>query len=395
MKKLFLIVIASLVVSLPANAAPLKQISVKSLTPLTTIGSVAEVSGVLIRGSEIVIFGSRDEKSYVRAIDQTGKELWSSELGPELNSIATAGTVDVSGNIWIAGSVSETVVAPNPAETLNPINPDGVSVSTSGKDIEFNTVAVWKIPVGISTPETFLNQQESAVLVNSIIADSSGTSLVGVIATEKGNAGFLMNTDTAGAFSDLVRIGSQATQLNSVLKGRDGVKTLFGSSGEVLGGKKLLGITDGIIMALNSKNEVTKVVRSSESKANRSWNTASSTYLLGGNVIKGSTTQSAVTKFSKTFAPLWTYRFNSTGSTFTAGSTRALIASTSTIQTLRGWVPKTARPLLLTFDAKGLITDAYSGPSKSTEVFGLIESKALGVVVLAISEQTISAFLAN
>ena len=279
MKKLFLIVIASLVVSLPANAAPLKQISVKSLTPLTTIGSVAEVSGVLIRGSEIVIFGSRDEKSYVRAIDQTGKELWSSELGPELNSIATAGTVDVSGNIWIAGSVSETVVAPTPVETLNPINPDGVSVSTSGKDIEFNTVAVWKIPVGISTPETFLNQQESAVLVNSIIADSSGTSLVGVIATERGNAGFLMNTDTAGAFSDLVRIGSQATQLNSVLKGRDGVKTLFGSSGEVLGGKKLLGITDGIIMALNSKNEVTKVVRSSESKANRSWNTASSTYL--------------------------------------------------------------------------------------------------------------------
>ena len=169
MKKLFLIVIASLVVSLPANAAPLKQISVKSLTPLTTIGSVAEVSGVLIRGSEIVIFGSRDEKSYVRAIDQNGKELWSSELGPELNSIATAGTVDVSGNIWIAGSVSETVVALTPVETLNPINPDGVSVSTSGKDIEFNTVAVWKIPVGISTPETFLNQQESAVLVNSII----------------------------------------------------------------------------------------------------------------------------------------------------------------------------------------------------------------------------------
>ena len=395
MKRLLIIVIASLVVSLPANAATLKQISVKSLTPLTTIGSVSDVSGVLTRGSEIVIYGSRDDKSYVRAMDSSGKELWSSELSPDLNTIATAGTVDSSGNIWIAGSASKTVIAPAPTETLNPINPDDLSATIIGKEIELNAVAVWKIPMGISTPETFLNQQESAVLVNSITSDGSGTSLVGVIATETGSAGFLMNTDAAGTYIDSIKIGSQATNINSVLRNKDGSKTLVGSSSEVLGGKKLLGLTDGIIMALDSKNEVTKVVRSSEVKAKRSWNTASSTYLLGGTVIKGSTTQSAVTKFSKTFAPQWTYRFNSTGSTYTAGSSRALIASTSTIQTLRGWVPKTARALLLTFNTKGLITEAYSGPSKSNEVFGLIESKELGVVVFAISEQTISAFLAN
>ncbi|CAB4855121.1 MAG: hypothetical protein F2786_00115 [Actinobacteria bacterium] len=395
MKRLLIIVIASLVVSLPANAATLKQISVKSLTPLTTIGSVSDVSGVLTRGSEIVIYGSRDDKSYVRAMDSSGKELWSSELSPDLNTIATAGTVDSSGNIWIAGSASKTVIAPAPTETLNPINPDDLSATIIGKEIELNAVAVWKIPMGISTPETFLNQQESAVLVNSITSDGSGTSLVGVIATETGSAGFLMSTDAAGTYIDSIKIGSQATNINSVLRNKDGSKTLVGSSSEVLGGKKLLGLTDGIIMALDSKNEVTKVVRSSEVKAKRSWNTASSTYLLGGTVIKGSTTQSAVTKFSKTFAPQWTYRFNSTGSTYTAGSSRALIASTSTIQTLRGWVPKTARALLLTFNTKGLITEAYSGPSKSNEVFGLIESKELGVVVFAISEQTISAFLAN
>ena len=393
MKKLLIIVIASLFVTLPANAATLKQISVKSLTPLTTIGSVSEVSGVITRGSEIILYGSKDEKSYVRAIDSSGKELWKYELSPELHSIATAGTIDSSGNIWIAGSASQTFMAP--VETLSPLNPDGVGANIGETSYEFDAVVLWKIPLELSTPVTFVNQQESSILINSVAADKNGVSIVGEIATKTGSAGFLINTDTAGTFTQLMKIGELATKLNSVLRNKDGSKTLFGSSSEALAGKKLLSITDGVIITIDSQNELIKVIRSSELKAKRSWNSASSVLLLGGSIIKGSITQSAVTKFSKTFVPQWTYKIDSTGFTYTTGTNRALISSTSPITTLRGWAPKSARAILLTFDLKGTISEAYSAPAKYNEVFGLIDSKDLGVIVLAVSDQTISAFSAK
>jgi len=392
-KKLLILFFASLVLCLPANASTTKQISVKSLTPLTTIGSVTDISGVLTRGSEIIIFGSRDDKSYVRAIDLSGKELWTFDLSPELHSIATAGSIDISGNIWIAGSASRTVNAP--AETLIPINPDGIVANNDESSYELNEVVLWKIPSELSSPITFINQQESAIMINSIATDANGASLVGEIATEKGSSGFLMNTDNAGTFSQLVKIGSQATNLNSILRNKDGSKTLFGASSDSLAGKKLLGITDGIIISLNSKNEISNIVRSSESKTKRSWNSASNSLLLGGSLIRGSITQSAITKFSKNYAPQWTYKFDSTGSTYTSGANRALISSTAAITPIRGWAPKSARVLLLTFDTKGTISEAFSAPTRFNEVFGLIDSKELGVLVTAVSEQTIVAFLAK
>ena len=393
MKKLLILFFASLVLCLPANASTTKQISVKSLTPLTTIGSVTDISGVLTRGSEIIIFGSRDDKSYVRAIDLSGKELWTFDLSPELHSIATAGSIDISGNIWIAGSASRTVNAP--AETLIPINPDGIVANNDESSYELNEVVLWKIPSELSSPITFINQQESAIMINSIATDTNGVSLVGEIATEKGSSGFLMNTDNAGTYSQLVKIGSLATKLNSILRNKDGSKTLFGASSDSLAGKKLLGITDGVIISVNSKNEISNIVRSSESKTKRSWNSASNSLLLGGSLIRGSITQSTITKFSKNYAPQWTYKFDSTGSTYTSGTNRALISSTAAILPIRGWAPKSARVLLLTFDTKGAISEAFSAPTRFNEVFGLIDSKELGVLVTAVSEQTIVAFLAK
>jgi hypothetical protein len=112
-------------------------------------------------------------------------------------------------------------------------------------------------------------------------------------------------------------------------------------------------------------------------------------------LIRGSITQSTITKFSKNYAPQWTYKFDSTGSTYTSGTNRALISSTAAIMPIRGWAPKSARVLLLTFDTKGTISEAFSAPTRFNEVFGLIDSKELGVLVTAVSEQTIVAFLAK
>jgi hypothetical protein len=159
-----------------------------------------------------------------------------------------------------------------------------------------------------------------------------------------------------------------------------------------LNGKKLVGISDGIIVKISKAGKVVSLVRSSAVKASRNWNSASSSLLLGGEIISPDKIESAVTKFSSSFAPLWNYRFASTGQAFTSGSTFAFFASTGQIPQLAKWKPKSARPIVLTFDSKGVITAASSAPSDQREALGLVISKTLGVLCVSASSETISIF---
>ena len=375
-------------------AAP-QQIAVKPLTFLTTLGTTSQVAGVLTKGSQIYIFGNTDNGPFIRAIDPSGKELWRVVLDSDQPAIATAGAIDGAGNIWVAGSTSLKSAVPTPAQSLAPINPDGelgvIQETTHGLD----AVALWEIPAGGTTPNLFTAKLQSEVLITAVAADKNGLTLAGVAATEKGSSGFFVNTNIAGEFMQSVRIGTQGTGINATVRHRDGSKTLIGNSAETLGGKKLAGISDGVIIKVDAKDVVTQIVRSSEAKANRSWDSASTSLLFGGSIIKGTQIQSAVTKFSTSYSPQWTARFASTGATFTFGTDRAFFASTSPISTLRAWAPKSARPLLLTFDTKGLISAAFSAPLRQSDVFGLIESKEIGLIALTTSEGVISAYVAK
>jgi hypothetical protein len=96
-------VLASLLISPVSHAAP-KKISVKPMKLLTTISSPEEVSGAVVSGTSIILFGTKSSKAYARAIDKAGKELWSLSLDQSAASIATAAAVDPAGDIWIAGA---------------------------------------------------------------------------------------------------------------------------------------------------------------------------------------------------------------------------------------------------------------------------------------------------
>lgn len=157
----------------------------------------------------------------------------------------------------------------------------------------------------------------------------------------------------------------------------DGSFTVAGSSSETLAGKKVAGLTDGVLIKISKAMKITNVVRSSAVKGKRIWNSASSNLLLGGEVVVSAKSETAITKFSSTFAPTWTYRFPSTGPAMTAGSTYAAFISTGATPQLN-WNPKAPTPLLLTFDAKGAIIAADSGPVGQKEVLGALVSKELG-----------------
>ena len=384
------VVLASLVIVPVSQAAP-KKISVKPMQLLTTIGTPDEVSGAVVSGKSIIIFGTKSSKAYARAIDRTGKELWNLTLDQSAASVATSAAVDSAGDIWIAGATPLALGLNPPASTAAPVNPDNAVIPPSVFIGDLQAVTIWKVSAAGALLFTNTLPTSSVLFPTAITVDKNGASVVGIIANEKGNAGFLANVDATGAFSKLLQIGAVSTTADAVARHGDGSFTVAGSSSETLGGKKVAGLTDGILVKISKALKITTVVRSSVTKGKRIWNSASNSLLLAGEVVAGGKTESAITKFSLAYAPSWSYRFASTGPTLSASATQAFFISTGAVAQLN-WNPKTPTPLLLTFDSKGLITAADSGPIGQKEVLGLLISKEFGVLALTSSAESVSIF---
>jgi hypothetical protein len=376
-----------------AHAAP-KKISVKPMALLTTIGTPEEVSGAVVSSTSIVVFGTKSAKAYARAVDATGKELWNLALDAGVASIATAAAVDPTGDIWIAGSTPVASQLPTPTPSPSPLNPDNAVIPASVLQGDLQVLTMWKVSAAGLLLATTSLPTNFALFPTAIVVDKNGASIVGISANEKGNNGFLVNTDVAGVFGKLLQIGVAATTTDAVVRHSDGSFTVVGSSSETIAGKKLAGITDGILVKISKALKVTSVVRSSATKGKRIWNSATSSLLLGGEVVASGKTESAVTKFSTTFAPTWTYRFASTGPTVTATSAQAFFISTGAIAQLN-WNPKVPTPLMITFDSKGVISAAHSAPNGQKEVISLLTSKEFGVLALTSSPEAVSIFTLN
>ena len=392
MKRFLTLVIISTLVATPSTQAAPKKIAVKALKLVTTVSNKEEVAGFVVSGKTIIIFGTSVDKSFARAIDTNGQELWNIPLDPNSPSIASAGAVDNVGNIWIAGSTSLLRPTPVPSATLTPLNPDALINTPDSFNPDLSAVALWKIPSGASNPILYTAQQSAPVLISAITVDKNGISLVGLTQSAKGSSGFVISTNALGDFGKPLLIGKTSTTLDAVVRHSDGTLTVTGASSETLGGKKLAGLTDGVIIRVSKTSTLLSVVRSSAPKAERNWSSATSALLLGGSVVTGVKTESAVTKFSSSYAPTWTYRFISTGTTLTLGSKYAFFVSKGAIPQLNNWASKSPQPILLTFDAKGLIIGAFSAPVDQGEVVGLSSSKELGVICLTSGSGLLSIF---
>ena len=391
MKRLLsLVVIASLLIAPSAHSAP-KKLAVKPLQLVTTVGTPDEVSGVVSTGKSLIVFGSKASKAYARAVDSTGKELWNLPLDQSAASIATAAAVDSAGDIWIAGATPLAMGLVAPIPSSSPLNPDNATVPVNNSIGNLQAITIWKVTAAGTLAFTNTLPTSFVVLPTAISVDRNGASVVGILGSEKGNAAFLANADKAGVFGKLVQIGATSTTADAVIRHSDGSFTIAGSSSETLASKKVAGGTDGVLIRISKALKIANVVRSSAAKGKRIWNSASSTLLLGGEVVAGGKTESAVTKFSSSFVPTWTYRFPSTGPAFTAGSTYVAFVSTGPTPQLN-WNPKAPTPLILSFDTKGAVVAADSAPLGQKEVLGVLVSKDLGVLVVTSSAETVSIF---
>lgn len=388
MKRLLsLVVISSLFFTPLASAAPKKPV-VKSLKLLTVLSTVDEFAGLVTSGKTIIVYGNKADKSFAKALDLTGKELWSIELDKASPSVATAATVDSSGVIWLAGSTSLARATPTPSPTASALNPDKTIPVADIFSADLDAFSLWSLNPTTQFLAQYTLQLSSPVLINAIAVDKNGITAVG-------SSGTIINADLAGTIAKPIVVGTELTVFESVVKSVDGSVTVVGSSSETLGGKKLAGKVDGVIIKVSKAGKLITLVRSSAPKASRNWLSATNSLLLGGEVVTGAKVESAITKFSSSFVPSWTYRFASAGKVFTASSTYAFFQSKGAITQLANWTPKSPHGLLLTFDAKGVITAGYSAPTEQKDVLGLYVSKDLGVLCITSSAETVSIFTLN
>ena len=392
MKKLVVSLLSLLLIcsTQSATAAP-KPIVVKEMVAINLAAPVTVDTKMLVIGSSIVLLND----SSVRAIGADGVEKWRLALTQGAASIASALAADSAGNIWIAGSsAGAPVVTPSPTPTVAPINPDNVLVDPRVPLRSDLTVAtIWKISITGALISTYTAEPLTALLINSIAINAKGITLGGVRSTDGGNSGVIINADLEGKFSKPIFLGVSDTSIDVVVLGTDSSVYAIGNSTETLAGKKVAGYRDGILAKYSSAGKLSALVRSSAAKARREWLSATNSLFLTGPVQTGQKFESALTKFATNLSPTWTYRFASTGATYSAlgpnGSHFAAFASASAIKGITNWKPSRPSALLLTFDSKGALVDAKSATGTP---LALGYSKDLGIVLMSTGQTAVSIF---
>jgi hypothetical protein len=390
MKRFALFLVIVIAGTSSAVAAP-KAVAVKKLSIIATVNA----ESMVISGKTIITVSSTDGANsniLLTGLDISGTQQWQKTIDSGVDEVALASTVDPTGNIWIAGASAAPVTSESATVQIQAENPDGVVTEPISKlRGDMSLVTLWKVsPVG-DLLNTYTLAQSAPALINAISATNSGVSVVGQLMDKP----FALSASSTGVFSKVFSIGTNKTQFNAVVRNSDGSISIFGSSSEALAGKKLAGVRDGVLIKVSKAGTVASLVRSSAPKADRSWLAADSTLALTGYVRTGKVMESAFTKFTTAFAPTWTMRVPSLGSSAVISSgntTYGAFSSNSAVTGVTGWKPTSASVLLLTFDNKGVVTSAY-GSSEISEPISLAYSKELGLIGFAKNaNQTVSLF---
>ena len=382
MKRFASVVIAALLFSAqPADAAP-KSIAASEITK---VAPIAEHEGAVITAQGITIFTNTEKKVMVSNLDFAGAQKWQLTVEGAPDQIAMAATSDNEGSIWLAGLTSAVSANETQNATSNPVNVDGVVVEqVPALRNELNTLTLWKISSTGSLVATYSESATSPILITAISHSTSGISILG----DRGAGTVLISATLSGKFSTAKTIGTAKSALTSIIRNPDGSAQIYGSSSESLSGKKLVGVRDGILAKVNKSGALTSVVRSSANRATRTWQSATATYFLVGDVKAGGKNESAFTKFNSSFAPTWTLRLPSQGAqlaaTAASGGHYALFNSTSAIPGVTGWKPTAATPIVIRFDSKGVITQAL----KSSQVKSATSMAFIAGVGLIVVSQT-------
>ena len=186
MRRFFTLAVVLLLAITPSAQAVPKKITVNSLKLLTTIGLPSEVSGVVVSGKNLIVYGTQNSRAYAKAVDVNGTQLWKIQLDQSQGSVATAAAVDAVGDIWIAGStplVPASAITP-PGDTPATINPDNAAIPVPTLVGDLKALTIWKVSAtGVSSPPSVLPSSH-VILPTSLLIDKTGLIIVGSLASE-------------------------------------------------------------------------------------------------------------------------------------------------------------------------------------------------------------------
>ena len=366
LRKLFVLtLISALVFPTTASAAP-KLVTVKSAIKWA---ESAEVELFAVTAESVITLKnvlSNTSNIEIQARDFAGTSLWSKTIDSGSDEVATAIAADSQGNIWLAGNSAAAASADTATATGSALNPDNVAIeNVTPLRQDMRQITLWKISKVGEVIETFSSVQSAISIVEAISISATGISLIG----SRESGPFLISANLKGEFGKELKIGTAKTKLNSVVRLGDGTVNLFGSSTETLAGKKLVGREDGVLIKVSKTGAVASVVRSSAPRAQRSWSSATSTLLLTGSVRSGTTNESAITKFTSSFAPTWTTRISSTGNTLASnGPNNSFYAVLEPTAAVKGLAPTKllkGQSIVLQFDSKGSLINAFTAAELS------------------------------
>ena len=360
-RKLSLLLSALLIVSTtPLIAAPVVPLAVVKMIPADQ-----DIAGMLVGDSAIYLFGNTPTGGYVTALNKDGSQKWLHSFSDLKAFTISAGTLDASGNIWLAGASAAPIAiadAANPSPTA--ANPDGVVIGDEGAiRPDLNNLTLWKVSSGGTGAGRYELPLTAPVLPTSLSANKSGISIV---AWQSAGSLFVA-ADLSGKFGKPLRVGKTTTTLDKVVRNSDGSSILLGSSTELFLGNKAIGARDGVIIKVDATPKIVQSVRSGEKGATRNWSSATSSLLLGGYLKSKTTSLATITKFGTTLKPTWSVRYKATSS--------AVVAIGSSTTSYAAYENSGAGSLM-TFNKNGKVmaTNSFQGQPIAVEfnkTFGL------------------------
>lgn len=281
---------------LPASATA--EIAANRLSPQITLAS--DIRAVTANDDVIALGGLG-----ITIIDRQARDLTDAIALTSLSARLITDLTSHEGRFFAVG-VAESTTTTSSSPPINLINPDSVTVDGSLERsfglarlalIEFSSTGEVRWESLFDAPTPLIPRSLK------VIGDQIG--IVGSIASERGVQGFLATSDLAGQWQSFERYGDASTEINSLAS----LRILYGTSGERLAGSPVRGRRDGVIFYLDVSQKLNRVVRSSLSSSERSWQSASSAHLAIGPVTRAGVEEVAITKFSSTGVPQWFIRY--------------------------------------------------------------------------------------
>jgi hypothetical protein len=332
-RKITVLLSALLIVSTtPLIAAPIVPLTIVKAIPMDQ-----DIAGMLVGDTAIYLFGNTPTGGYVTALNKDGSQKWLHSFSDQTAFTISAGALDTSGNIWLAGASAAPIAMPSaPSPSPTAANPDSVVIGEEGAiRPDLNNLTLWKVSSAGTGAGKYQLPLTAPVLPTSLSVNKSGISIV----AWQSAGSLFVTTDLSGKFGKLLRVGKTTTTLDKVIRNSDGSSILLGSGTELFLGNKAIGVRDGLIVKVDATPKIVQSVRSGEKGATRNWASATSTLLLGGFLKSKTSALATITKFETSLKPTWTVRYKaSSGAVVANGANKASYAAyenagTGTLQT--------------------------------------------------------------